>query len=227
MDSKVWIINDDNKITSYSARDIQDIPRDLRNLIVAGPFTQKEFLSRLQSDPNPNQFWIVLNDNKFSYIEGDIVTIQSKRPRVILKAGPCDSKQEALEVINILRFAEGEHNVSLLWIIFYTGRNEYEIFYGTKEHLNLKLKECNNMEYRGPCTLADIKSYIKEDFTGSRAIGYTTDKFLVTITRTYEGYTFEDLKDFIGVANQQDDGDHYEILCGPFIHKQAIELMRK
>ena len=60
MDLKIWIINDNNKIISHMAHTFQDIPLELRNSIVAGPFTQEEYLSRLK-EPNfkAKKYWIL------------------------------------------------------------------------------------------------------------------------------------------------------------------------
>lgn len=240
MDLKVWIIKDNDKIISYSARDIRDIPRDLRNSIVAGPFTEEEYLSKL-TKPNSNvtkKYWILTVNDELILEEGELKDLKKKyvvTEHVNILSGPYSNKSVTQDIINADKSRKGDINIPVHWIILYDKQqsssiHQYEFFYGNRSDLKIKIGNDSSTLYLGPFTKLEAKDYVLKYFHNNEE-NNKTYKYVVQTTQiidlSYKKSPFAVIDYLNELNNNPNNSEYHKLISGPFTNDTAIQYMKK
>ena len=230
MDLKIWIIKNDNKIISCSAQDIQDIPRDLRNSIVAGPFTEEEYLSKLTTKPNSKankKYWILTVNDELILEEGEFEDLKKKyvvTEHVSIFSGPYSNKSDIQDIINVHKSRKGDINIPVYWIILYD-KNQYGFFYGTQSDLKLKIG------YLGPFTKLEAKDYVLKHFHNYEETNKTLNKYIIQTTKIVDLNNENNPFDAIDYHNERNNNynipEYHKLISGPFTNDKAIQYIKE
>lgn len=216
------------------AHTFQDIPLELRNSIVAGPFTQEEYLSRLK-EPNfkAKKYWILSINDDLILEEGEIEDLTKKykiADHAKVFAGPYSNKLDTQDMINVRKFRQGFTNLPVYWILLYEHDSAiYEVFFGNQQDLDFKTcnSYSNHIVVEGPFTFKNAQHYINKYLPLDNTIADSKyDKFIIKSTKIIHHQTINTIQDYLNNLNCSNNSEFYELSSGPYEEELSTYIIQ-
>lgn len=246
----IWIVtNENDQLEIHYAKKLQDIHNDWQKKLVAGPMSQQEFKNRILDpdfidlrdivDPKKENehYWIVdMVGSHFKLVKGSKHKVNTECNNFMKKnvgiakihLGPYDDKNEALEDLDVVNYSFYDKTIPVHWILTYEDKT-FEVFYGNKDALKIKLADEACLVY-GPFLHKNRIEQTKNNMYGDcklRKPNYENgNRFVSQLIESVYRPSLEELQDNYSKINIDYPNIQYSVVAGPFTSEQSSKYIK-
>lgn len=180
------------------------------------------------------KFWILdRDDNQFKIVEGNkedanneclIYNEDNFEGNYRIYSGPFETKQEAKETINIVKYIRGDKSISAHWILKFN--NDFEIFYGNYHHVCIRMNHSNLDRVLGPSTRVQAQKFLGSINPLYKKSQNNGIQWILENIHVYTSSLGEErVKEYCKKISSS--RSTYRVLAGPLTNEQAEKIIKK